>query len=127
MRQKNNNGDDKNVVDIDESMTFQIINNQWVGPVQVDMDDMEYIFGEVWRNRCCVTGNTLGTVLEITRWDIAKPSNCQNLVVIGAKAMNDFDEMAASRDDGDGRSSVSPEIRQRIEARLATCRIDSKA
>jgi len=101
------------------------INGYWVGPPQIDVDDVEYILAEVWRNRCCVTGETLGTVLEITRWDMTKPSNCQNLVLMGSKAMKDFD--VASAETGDGRSIVHPDVRKRIEARLDSCRIDSRA
>jgi hypothetical protein len=103
----------------------RIVNGAWVGPTQIDSDDIEYILSEVWRNRCCVTGDTLGKVLEIARWDISKPSNCQNLVLLGAKAMLKFDE--AAKESGDGRNSVPDDLRRKIEARLATCLIDSKA
>jgi len=102
-----------------------IINGYWVGPPQIDVDDIEYILSEVWRNRCSVTGETLGTVLEIARWDMTKPSNCQNLVLIGAKAMKKFDDAISSA--GDGRTSVSEDIRKAIEARLDLCQIDSRA
>ena len=97
----------------------------WVGPLQIDLDDVDYVHSEVWRNRCCVTGETLGTVLELARWDISKPSNCTNIVLLGAKAMNRFDE--EQEKSGDGRNSVPAGIRKLIEARLHSCKIDSKA
>jgi len=103
----------------------RVVNGSWIGPVQIDGDDVEYILSEVWRNRCSVTGETLGIVLEITRWDLSKPSNCQNLVLLTVKAMEAFDEAAAST--GDGRNSVPEDIRRKIEARLSSCKIDSRA
>ncbi len=103
----------------------RVINGSWVGPVQIDGDDVEYILSEVWRNRCSVSGETLGTVLNISRWDLGKPSNCQNLVLLGVKAMKRFDE--AAKETGDGRNSVPEDIRRKIEARLASCQIDSRA
>ena len=103
----------------------RVVNGSWIGPVQIDGDDVEYILSEVWRNRCSVTGETLGIVLEITRWDLSKPSNCQNLVLLTVKAMEAFDEAAAST--GDGRNSVPEGIRRKIEARLTSCKIDSRA
>jgi len=102
-----------------------VLNGKWIGPLQIDSDDVDYIFSEVWRNRCSVTGESLGTVLELTRWDLSKPSNCQNIVLMGAKAMRLYDE--AKNKTGDGRDSVSSEIRSRIEARLTVCKIDSRA
>lgn len=101
-----------------------MIGKYWVGPVQVDIDDMEYVLAEIWRNRCCVTGDTLGTVLELARWDLSKPSNCQNLVIMGAKALAKFDELLPY---GTNKDSIPIHIQQRIEARLAAARIDSKA
>jgi len=103
----------------------RVVNGSWVGPPQIDSDDVEYILSEVWRNRCCISGETLGTVLEIARWDIGKPTNCQNLVLMGVKAMNKFDEAAMAS--GDGRNSVPENVRRKIEARLASCQIDSRA
>ena len=97
----------------------------WIGPLQIDSDDVDYIFSEVWRNRCSITGESLGTILELARWDLSKPSNCQNIVLMGVKAMKLFDEEFAKS--GDGRSSVPVEIRAKIEARLETCKIDSRA
>jgi len=103
----------------------RVVNGKWVGPAQMDADDVEYILCEVWRNRCCVSGDTLGTVLEISRWDVSKPSNCQNLVVLGVKALAAFEKAASST--GDGRNSVDEEVRRKIDARLASCKIDSRA
>ena len=101
------------------------LNGLWVGPVQIDADDVEYVLSEIWRNRCCASSASLGTVLEISRWDISKPSNCQNLVILGVKAMAQFDKAYLST--GDGRNAFPMEDRQRIENRLASCQIDSKA
>jgi tRNA A37 threonylcarbamoyladenosine dehydratase len=103
----------------------RVVNGKWVGPAQMDADDVEYILCEVWRNRCCVSGETLGTVLEISRWDLSKASNCQNLVVLGVKALAAFDKAALST--GDGRNSVDEEVRRKIDSRLMSCRIDSRA
>mmetsp|Transcript_8517 Transcript_8517/g.12535 ORF Transcript_8517/g.12535 Transcript_8517/m.12535 type:complete len:84 (+) Transcript_8517:2-253(+) len=78
---------------------------------------------EVWRNRCAVSSDRLGDVLKIVRWDMSKPSNCTNLVLMGIKAQQKFDaEM--NKDGGDGRDSVTKEIREKIEGRLATTRVD---
>ena len=101
------------------------IKDKWYGPLEIDADDVDYIHSEVWRNRCCVTGESLGTVLELSRWDLSNPSNCKNIVLLGVKAMRKFDE--ALKETGDGRNSVPPGIRQIIEARLQSCRIDSRA
>lgn len=102
-----------------------IIDGKWVGPLQIDSDDVDYIFSEVWRNRCSITGESLGTVLNLSRWDLSKPSNCQNIVLLGVKAMKRYDEEVSKS--GDGRNSVSPEQRAIIEARLQTCKVDSRA
>lgn len=95
-------------------------NDVWVGPVQIDSDDVEYLLSEVWRNRCALTGQRLGVVLELARWDTSKPSTCDNLVLMTAKAMEDFDTNG-------GREGVEEETRGRIERRLAGCRIDARA
>ena len=69
----------------------RLINGIWVGPLQVDSDDVEYLL-EIWRNRCGVSGERLGTVLELVRWDASKPANCLNLVLMGTKALQNFDK-----------------------------------
>lgn len=100
----------------DDKLSGRILDGAWVGPVQVDGDDVEYML-EVWRNRCGVTGERLGTVLELARWDLSKPSVCQNLVLMGTKALLKFDE--------DGRDSVPLDVQRTIENRLQSCRIDA--
>jgi tRNA A37 threonylcarbamoyladenosine dehydratase len=94
----------------------RMVNGTWVGPIQIDTDDVEYLL-EVWRNRCGITGDKLGTVLELVRWDLSKPSTCQNLVLMGAKALTKFDI--------DGQASVPEDVRQKIEERLRSCRADA--
>jgi tRNA A37 threonylcarbamoyladenosine dehydratase len=103
----------------------RLVNGFHIGQVEIDMDDVEYLLAEIWRNRCCVSGETLGTVLHLSRWDYSKPANCQNIVLLGVKAMNKFNEAFAKT--GDGRESVPVAIRERVEARLATCKVDCRA
>ena len=93
----------------------KLVNGIWVGPLQVDSDDVEYLL-EIWRNRCGVTGERLGTVLELVRWDLTKPANCHNLVIMCTKALQKFDK--------DGKASVPDVVQQIIESRLESCRID---
>jgi len=100
----------------------KIIGGEWVGPAQIDADDVEYLLAEVWRNRCAVTGDRLGTVLELCRWNMSQKSDCTNLVLMGSRALEKFDSDA--RDLGDGRDGIPPEVRLRIEKRLANCKVD---
>lgn len=95
-----------------------IVDGEWFGPVQIDStgDDISYLL-EFWRNRCAVTGDRLGTVLELVRWDSAKPSCCNNLVLMGGPAIVKFDKS--------GRDSIPLPIQKMIEDRLATCNVDS--
>lgn len=83
------------------------------GPIQVDIDDMEYILG-VWRNCCAVTGARLGTTLELVRWDVTKPATTDNLVVMSMPAILAYDAK--------GKASIPENIQIRIDARLALCR-----
>ena len=108
--------------DGDDRRSACFIYGKWVGSIQVDGDDVEYLLAEIWRNRCAVTGDRLGTVLELVRWDITKPSDCTNLVLMGARALEKFDKA-----EGDGRNTVAPEVQRKIERRLATCRVDFNA
>jgi tRNA threonylcarbamoyladenosine dehydratase len=88
----------------------------WVGPVQIDTDDVEYLM-HIWRNRCAVTGARLGTVLELVRWDMSKPSHCDNLVLMSRQAITKYDGEG-------GKESIPESVRKVIESRLATCRVD---
>jgi tRNA threonylcarbamoyladenosine dehydratase len=112
-------------LDEDGARPPRVIDGKWVGPIQIDTDDVEYILQEVWRNRCCISGASLGTVLHIVRWDLSKPSNCQNIVVLGAKALVVYEK--ALDETGDGRSGFPLDARSRIESRLSTCMVDSRA
>ena len=97
-------------------MKENLLTEIWVGPLQIDSDDVEYLL-EIWRNRCGVTGERLGTVLELVRWDLTKPANCHNLVIMCTKALQKFDK--------DGKASVPDVVQKTIESRLESCRIDS--
>lgn len=104
---------------IDDNNNGQMIDGVWVGPIQVDADDVEYLL-EVWRNRCAITGDRLGATLELARWDLSKPSVCQNLILLSKAAMMKFDQNG-------GKDSVPKNIQEIIEARLRTCRVDAYA
>jgi tRNA A37 threonylcarbamoyladenosine dehydratase len=93
-----------------------MVDGEWIGPLQIDQDDVAYLM-EVWRNRCAVTGDRLGTVLELVRWDNGKPSYCNNLVLMGSAALPKFDKPG-------GKEALSDKVRSTIETRLASCSID---
>lgn len=95
-----------------------IVNGQWIGPLQIDGDDVEYLM-EVWRNRCAVTGDRLGTVLELTRWDMTRPSTCNNIVLMGVRALQKFGK--------DGKATIPEASQARIETCLQSCRADANA
>ena len=118
-------GHDNEEEDDNNIQSSHLFNGVYIGQVEIDIDDIEYLLAEVWRNRCCVSGETLGTVLQLSRWDYSKPANCQNIVLLGVKAMKAFNDGFAKT--GDGRESVPSVIRQRIESRLATCKVDCRA
>lgn len=60
----------------------------------------------------------LGTVLELVRWNPCRPGTCDNIVVMSSQALRTFQ----------GPESVQDVVlRQQVEARLATCRVDACA
>jgi tRNA A37 threonylcarbamoyladenosine dehydratase len=92
----------------------------WIGPPQIDFDDVEYLM-DVWRNRCAVTGARLGTVLDLTRWDMSKPSTCDNIILVASHTLEKFQTNKGFR----RTEWIDPLIRQRIQDRLASCRISN--
>ncbi|KAL7543446.1 hypothetical protein ACHAXR_012748 [Thalassiosira sp. AJA248-18] len=99
-------------------------NGIYIGPVQIDPDDVEYLMAELWKNKCALSGERLGTVLELYRWDKRRPATPNNLVLISSKSAQkfekDFDEF------GDGREGVDAQLRRKVEARLAMCVLDAE-
>jgi tRNA threonylcarbamoyladenosine dehydratase len=93
----------------------------WIGPLQIDADDIDYLM-QVWRNRCAITGDRLGNVLHLVRWDLSKPSTCNNLVLISVNALKRYD---LPTHQGGGKENLSAVVRQRIESRLASTNTDS--
>jgi len=93
-----------------EPETTQIISGTWIGPLQIDKDDVEFLLMELWHNRCALTGARLGSVLELARWDLAQPSSCTNLVLMCTGAMERFDR--------EGKSGFDAAVVQRVEKRL---------
>lgn len=94
----------------------RLVDGEWLGPLQIDHDDVCYLL-EVWRNRCAVTGARLGTVLELVRWDMSKPSLCNNLVLMGTAAIETFDKPG-------GKQTIPEHVKAVIENRLASCNIE---
>lgn len=90
-----------------------LVDGTWVGRVQVDMDDIDYLF-ELWKNRCAVTGARLGTVLELVRWNTDRPATIDNLVLMSAHALKRFDEPG-------GKTRMPQAVREVIEKNLAAC------
>lgn len=95
----------------------RMVHGKWIGPLQIDMDDVEYLL-EIWRNRCAVTGARLGVVLELVRWNLSQPSTCDNLVLMSVNAIN---KLVAA---GHAKDHIPQAVRQRIEERLASCRVE---
>ena len=92
----------------------------WIGELQIDQsDDMDYLL-EIWRNRCAITGARLGTVLHVVRWDRSKPSTCDNLIVICANVLKQYesDPMLFQEE------KIDQFIRKDIVERLASSRVD---
>jgi hypothetical protein len=93
-----------------------MIGGVWVGPLAIDIDDFDYLL-DVWRNRCAVTGSRLGTVLQLTRWNMQLPGTCDNLVLMSQHALLAYDKEG-------GKDKIPAHVRKTIEARLATCILD---
>ena len=91
----------------------------YIGHIQIDPDDVEYLMAELWRNRCALTGERLGTSLELYRWDMTRPATPNNLVLMCQKAFTKFESDFEKL--GDGRDGVDEKIRMKVDARLAMC------
>jgi hypothetical protein len=96
----------------------------YIGTIQIDPDDVEYLMVELWKNRCAISGERLGTVLELYRWDMTKPATPNNLVLLCVKSAQKFEKDFETI--GDGRKGVEDTIRARIEKRLAMCVLDAE-
>lgn len=97
-----------------------IVNGTYIcKSLQVDQEDVEYLL-ELWRNKCAVTGDRLGVVLELVRWDLTKPTICSNLVLVSSNAISNFDLLHVEAN----KKNMDPAVRHRIESRLESCRID---
>ena len=102
--------------DIDNS----IQSKTWIGELQIDQsDDMDYLL-EIWRNRCAITGARLGTVLHVVRWDRCQPSTCDNLIVICANVLKQYESNPLQYQ----QQKMDPKIRRAIVERLVSCRVD---
>lgn len=93
-----------------------VVDRTWIGPVQIEQDDVDYLM-QLWRHRCAVTNARLGTVLELIRWDEAKPSTCDNLVLVSKHALEKYRNL-------EDKSLLPQEVRERIEFRLLTASVE---
>ena len=116
--------EDKYKSDLKENSENYTTKGIYIGPVQIDADDVEYLMAELWKNRCAISGERLGTVLELHRWDKSRPATPNNLVLMSLKSAQkfekDFEEL------GDGKEGVDVDVRKKIEARLAMCVLDAE-
>jgi hypothetical protein len=95
------------------------MNGTHIGPIQIDPDDVEYLMAELWKNQCAVSGERLGTTLELYRWDRSRPATPNNLVLMCARSAKKFEEDFERL--GDGRDGLDDAVRGRVEARLRMC------
>ena len=95
------------------------MNGTHVGPIQIDPDDVEYLMAELWKNQCALSGERLGTTLELYRWDRRRPATPNNLVLMCARSAKKFEEDFERL--GDGRDGLDDAVRRRVEARLSIC------
>jgi tRNA A37 threonylcarbamoyladenosine dehydratase len=91
------------------------VHGTWIGPTQVDDDDVEYLL-EIWRNRCGISNARLGASLELVRWKASEPAACDNLVLMSAATVKRYDQ--------EGKQWISPDAQRRVHERLATCQLD---
>jgi len=117
--QQTDNTDHSEDTEQEEDMRGTLIHGTWVGPCQVDGNDVEYLMAEVWRMRCAVTHKRMGVVLELTRWDLSLPSVCGNLVLMSKGIIAKLDEANNNKD------FIPIEIQQQIERRLAWSKVDA--
>jgi hypothetical protein len=124
LKQREKNLEDKFKSELYNANGNYTANGIFIGPIQIDPDDVEYLMAELWRNRCALTGERLGTSLELYRWDKSRPATPNNLVLMCLKAAqkfeSDFDKM------GDGRMGLDVEVRRKVESRLAMCVLDAE-
>lgn len=96
----------------------------YIGPIQIDPDDVEYLMAELWKNKCALSGERLGTVLELYRWDMQRPATPNNLVLMSSKSAQKFER--DFKELGDGRKGLDAEVQARVERRLAMCVLDAE-
>lgn len=80
-------------------------------------DDVTYLTSLIWRQRCAVTGESMGAKtakLALARWDPEQDVHPFNIVLVQTPV--------ADRLDAEGRDWVDPAARERIEARLQLAR-----
>ena len=116
--------EDKYKSTLTENSENYTTNGLYIGPVQIDPDDVEYLMSEIWKNKCGISGERLGTVLELHRWDKTLPAKPSNLVLMSIKSATKFEKDFEKL--GDGRDGVDIDVRKRIEARLQVCILDAE-
>jgi len=82
-----------------------------VGKVEVDIDDIEFIMMDMWNNRCAITEERLGNMLEIYKWRIDRPACVENLVLMSARGRKKF--LA-----GGGWKGLEQAIIEKVEKKL---------
>lgn len=68
--------------------------NRGVESIEAPKEKQPQKFKQIWRQRCCASGERLGTgsVFVLTRWDRAQPPAVDNLVLLrSAEVADRFD------------------------------------
>ncbi|KAL7494211.1 hypothetical protein ACHAWT_002922 [Skeletonema menzelii] len=124
LRSREKKLEDKLTPTLKEGSDNYTTDGTYIGAIQIDPDDVEYLMAELWKNKCAISGSRLGTVLELYRWDMSKPATPNNLVLMCVKSAQKFEKDFVEL--GDGRKGVDEVTRARIEKRLTMCVLDAE-
>ena len=66
-------------------------------------------------SRCMISGDRLGSGLELVKWDVRKPASVSNLVLMSGKGWTKFQKVGGK----EGIWKEMPDVAKEIEKRLA--------
>ena len=87
----------------------------WVFGCSIDIDDIEFIMSDLWSNRCAITGERLGNMLELYKWVPTEVACAENLVLMSARGRKTFLKAG-------GKDGLEKKIVEFVEGRLEYAR-----